>query len=270
MRFRINVDYPTGRTTIHTVNNDRRCQPREKRPQDGGWLGPFATAQEATQAAIETGLRIHPCRLCNPQLSVPQQADVVEPEWWHYRGIRGSTEDLSAEETENYRRVPAQQELMITQAATELTQMWVDLEQMLLDAQDSGFSDEVVLEMRRYATEERIQALGAASYAQAVDGDPGGIYDLVYDIFRDMTVIQVEVFDALLRACDSRDPGDLDSAIASARYCQSLGEQALMMIPELAKLGKEDGSDQERGCIWGCVGVVVLVVLVIIVAAICG
>ena len=269
MRFRINVDYPTGRTTIHTVNNDRRCQPREKRPQDGGWLGPFATEREATQAAREAGLRVHPCRLCNPQLSVPPQADVVEPERWHYRGIRGSTEGLSAEETENYRRVPAQQELMLTQAATELTQMWVDLEQMLLDAQNSGFSDEVVLEMRRYATEERISALGAASYAQDVDGDPG-IYDLVYDIFREMAVIQVEVFDALLRACDSRDPGDLDSAIASARYCQSLGEQALMTIPDLAKLGKQDESDQEQGCIWGCVGVVVLVVLVIIVAAICG
>ena len=269
MRFRVNVDYPTRRATVHTVNSDGRCQPREKRPQDGGWLGPFATVQEATQAAVETGLRIHPCRLCNPQLSVPQQADIAEPEWWHYRGTLGSYEGSAAEETENYRRVPVQQELLLTQAATELTQIWVDLEQMLLDAQDSGFSDEVVLEMRRYAAEERIQALGASSLAQTVDGAPG-TYELVYDIFREMTVIQVEVFDALLRACDSRDPGDLDSAIASARYCQSLGEQALMMIPELAKLGKRDGGDQEQGCIWGCVGVVVLVVLVIIVAAICG
>lgn len=259
MSFRINVDYPTRRATVHTVNDDGRCQPREKRPQDGGWLGPFATAQEATEAATETGLRIHPCRLCNPQLSVPQQADFAEPEWWPYGETVGSAEYLSVEE----------QELLLTQAATELTQIWADLEQMLLAVQASGFSDGVILEIRRYATEERIQTLLAAPFAQAVDFAPG-IYEPVYDIFREMMVIQVEVCDALLRACDPRDPDDLEAVLVSVWYGQSLGERALRTISGLPQRGKRDGSDQDQGCIWGCVGVVVLVVLVIIVAVICG
>ncbi len=272
MSFRVNVDYPTRRATIHTVNDDGRCQPRRKRPQDGGWLGPFATPEAATQAASETGLRIHPCRLCNPWLPALQSPDVPGWESRHYRGTVGSAGSSPVEETENRYRTPIQQERVLTEAAMELTQVWADIEEMLVEAQASGFSDEVVQEMRRYATDERIHALGSFSLMQSADVD-SDIYKPVYDIFREMTEIQVEVFDALLRACDSRNPGDLESAIFSAQYCQSLGEQALMMIPDLAKRRRQEegGEDGEQGCIWGCVGgAVVLVILIIIVASSCG
>lgn len=271
MSFRVNVDYPTRRATIHTVNGDGRCQPRRKRPQDGGWLGPFATSEAAIQAANETGLRIHPCRLCNPRLPALQHPDFPGWESRHYRGTVGSPGSSRAEETEDSYRTPIQQERVLTEAAMELTQVWAGVEEMLVEAQASGFSDEVVREMRRYATDERIHALGSFSLMQSADVD-SDIYKPVYDIFREMTEIQVEVFDTLLRACDSRDPGDLESAIFSARYCQSLGEQALRTIPDLAKRRRQEegGEDGEQGCIWGCVGAVVLVVLIVAVASICG
>lgn len=290
MRFRINVDYPTGRTTIHTVNNDRRCQPREKRPQDGGWLGPFATEREATQAAREAGLRVHPCRVCKPRLSTAQRPALrvekeparLEPEVLavpesssQRERVRlgrtlGSAAYSVAKEAENRPRMSIQQERILTEAATELTQIWAGLEEGLLAAQSSDFGDEVVRGLKHEATESRISALGTASaYARVADMDTG-IYKPVYDIFREMADIQVEVFDTALWACDSRESKDLEYAIVSARYCQSLGEQVLMMMPELAQRRKQGESDQKRGCVWGCVGLFALVILIVAVTAICG
>ena len=154
-----------------------------------------------------------------------------------------------------------QHERLLTGAVTELTQHWATFEGMLLDTQSSGFSDKEVRELRRYATEGRISALGAASsFARVADFNPG-IYEPIYDTFREMANIQVEVFDALLRACDSRVPGDLEVAVVSARYCQSLGEQALGMIPELIRQRKQKEKDDERSCIrLGClISVAILV-----------
>lgn len=64
MGYRINADYRTAK--IHTVNNDGRCQPREKDPDAGEWLGPFATREGAKQAANERGLEITFCGVCKP------------------------------------------------------------------------------------------------------------------------------------------------------------------------------------------------------------
>ena len=291
MSFRINVDYPTGRTTIHTVNNDRRCQPREKRPEDGGWLGPFATEREATQAAREAGLRVHPCRVCKPRLSTARRPELrVEkerarpepevpavpespPQLEQVRLGRtlGSATYSVAEEAENRRRTPIQQERILTEAATELTQIWAGLEEGLLAAQSSSFGDEVLRTLKHEATESRISALGTASaYARVADMDTG-IYRPVYEIFREMADIQVEVFDTVIWACDTRVPKDLEYAIVSARYCQSLGEQVLMMMPELAAQRRsQEESNQKQGCIWGGVGLLSLAVLIASVAVICG
>lgn len=66
MGYRVNVDIPTRLATIHTVNDNPECQPRDKRPENGYWAGPFATKEEATQVASESGLRVHLCQVCNP------------------------------------------------------------------------------------------------------------------------------------------------------------------------------------------------------------
>lgn len=190
------------------------------------------------------------------------------------RGLRsaanlGSDMEAAAKELERRQQAHIRQERILTQATTEVTQVWAGIEEKLLDAQASSFGDQEIRELRRYATEERISALGSVSFARVSDG-ASGIYKPVYDIVREMADIQVEVFDAVLRACDSRDPGALDSAIASARYCQSLGEQALMLIPELSQQRKQRERNLWRGCVLGCVGVVFGAVLLffILVAAV--
>ena len=67
MSFCVNVDKPTKRATIHTfISSDPRCQPQDKQSQDGDWLGPIDTKQEAIEAAEEAGLNVHLCGVCNP------------------------------------------------------------------------------------------------------------------------------------------------------------------------------------------------------------
>lgn len=66
MSYRVNVHKPTPLATIHRVNNDPRCQPREKSPEDGYWTEPVATKAEATQKAKDSGLPIHDCGVCHP------------------------------------------------------------------------------------------------------------------------------------------------------------------------------------------------------------
>ena len=68
MNFRINVDKPTPSATIHKVSSkDRRCQPRlDKLSENGYWVKPVATRDEAIQKASESGLRIHYCGVCHP------------------------------------------------------------------------------------------------------------------------------------------------------------------------------------------------------------
>lgn len=169
-------------------------------------------------------------------------------------------------------QAPVRQKNLLTGAATELTQHWVTLEEMLVDTRASSFSDREVRELRRHATEARINALGAASSFARIDDFKPGIYEPIYGIFREMAEIQVEVFDAVLRACDSRNPGDLDSAIASSRYCQSLGEQALLLLPELLRQHEQKKDDSARnwfrGCLWvGVAFVLFFVLLVVAIAA---
>jgi len=188
------------------------------------------------------------------------------------RGLRsaanlGSDMEAAAKELERRQQAHIRQERILTQATTEVTQVWAGIEEKLLDAQASSFGDQEIRELRRYATEERISALGSVSFARVSDG-ASGIYKPVYDIVREMADIQVEVFDAVLRACDSRDPRALDSAIASARYCQSLGEQALMLIPELSQQRKQRERNLWRGCVLGCVGVVFGAVLLFVLLAV--
>ena len=158
-------------------------------------------------------------------------------------------------------QAPVRQKNLLTGAATELTQCWASLEELLLDTRTSGFSDKEVRDLKRHATEARINALGAVSSFARTDDFKPGIYEPIYGIFREMAEIQVEVFDAVLRACDSRNPGDLDSAIAASRYCQSLGEQALLSLPELLRQHEEKEENEKRSCTrTGCIIAIVTLI----------
>lgn len=165
----------------------------------------------------------------------------------------GTAAGSAAKELERRHQWRIRKERNLTEGMSKLTQEWVDIEEILLVAQASGFSDEVVRELRREANQKRIRALGASSFARSAGVAPG-IYKPITDIVREMADLEVEVFATVLRACDSREPKDLESAILTARYCQSLGEQALMMMPELFQLQKQKEKDEIRSYVRkGCV-----------------
>lgn len=66
MGYHVNVDKPSGSATIHRVNDDPRCQPREKDEKDGYWVEHIPTREEALQVAENSGLRVHLCGVCKP------------------------------------------------------------------------------------------------------------------------------------------------------------------------------------------------------------
>lgn len=66
MTFRVNEDKPTRKATIHRVNDNRDCQPQEKRPENGRWIEGLPTIEEAIQAATATGQEVQRCQVCNP------------------------------------------------------------------------------------------------------------------------------------------------------------------------------------------------------------
>ena len=66
MNFRVNVDRPERKATIHSVNSGPRCQPDENPKKHGYWTDPVATKEEAFQAAKESGWKPHLCQLCWP------------------------------------------------------------------------------------------------------------------------------------------------------------------------------------------------------------
>lgn len=65
MPYRVNVDRPTISARIHR-GDCRYIGRRPKKPEHGGRRGPYATLEEAKQAAKDTGLQVSKCRKCNP------------------------------------------------------------------------------------------------------------------------------------------------------------------------------------------------------------
>ena len=42
---------------------------------------------------------------------------------------------------------------------------------------------------------------------------------------------KIPLFDEIIEVCDSREASDLDHALATTRYCLSLGEQTILTVP---------------------------------------
>ena len=66
MAFWVNEDRPDNSAIIH--RDDRSCEvPQDKKPEDGGWRGPFDTKEKAEQVARDTGRKVvRGCQICNP------------------------------------------------------------------------------------------------------------------------------------------------------------------------------------------------------------
>ncbi len=55
MGYVVNEDKPTNSAIVHTETCEHYIERRPKNPQDGGWLGPFETEDEAFAEAQDTG-----------------------------------------------------------------------------------------------------------------------------------------------------------------------------------------------------------------------
>lgn len=75
MRYWVNQDMPTHTTIHHADSPDRRCQPQDKRPQDGRWHtcpseeSLVELARELRQQSPAT--RWKRCQICLP--AVPDE-----------------------------------------------------------------------------------------------------------------------------------------------------------------------------------------------------
>ena len=109
------------------------------------------------------------------------------------------------------------------------------MEDWLNSIQQSGFRASAISNVRTHAREERLAAI-----TRQVQGDMAvqrGSWDAAVrpalDILSELDLQDESVYDTVLLACDTAQPGDLESALATVRYCQTRAEQGLRMVPEL-------------------------------------
>lgn len=57
-RWAVNVDKPTSAALVHDANCRYYLGRVPKRPEDGGWEGPFDSRNDALGFALGTGMRI--------------------------------------------------------------------------------------------------------------------------------------------------------------------------------------------------------------------
>ena len=118
--------------------------------------------------------------------------------------------ELASWDLAEQRKARADEELILTGTATELTQQWNMLDDRLQGLLESGFSERDLNELKREASERRVNALGATSFVRGRNIDRG-TYQPVYNIFQEMVDAQVEIWDSLLTSLNSLDPNELES-----------------------------------------------------------
>lgn len=65
--FAVNVDRPTGKALVHRTDCEYYVSRRTKKPEDGGWEGPFRDRGDAFALARDTGMReARGAGCCNP------------------------------------------------------------------------------------------------------------------------------------------------------------------------------------------------------------
>lgn len=133
----------------------------------------------------------------------------------------------------------------LVEMATLSAQKWAVLEDMLLLIKDTDFGDETVRNLRQDARSSRLEAMGELARHQV--GDPiEGRYKPLWDIFREMADAEMRLYDEIIEACDDRTLEKLDHALATARLCVSLGEQAIQMMPAITAARLQEEKRQEE------------------------
>ena len=109
------------------------------------------------------------------------------------------------------------------------------LENWLLSIQQSGFNAASIAEVRDVAREGRLSAIThqVREDLSVQQGNQDNPLRPVLEILVALNSEDEYVYDTVLLVCDTAEPKNLESALATVRYCQSRAEQALRMVPEL-------------------------------------
>ena len=129
-------------------------------------------------------------------------------------------------------------------------QQYLEIEDWLTSIQQSGFDEDTIARVRDRAREERLSAI-----TRQVRDDLSNLQDHQHDVLRPVLNILAElnlrdesVYDSVLLACDTAQPGELEVALTTVRYCQTLAEQGLRTIPEvLARQQRREASAAALG-----------------------
>ena len=199
------------------------------------------------------------------------------PSLWElvYLGqVVGDMADASAREGMAARRNLNQYEDNLVEMATLLTKKWATLEDTILLVQRTNFDEQELRELRQFARDSRIEALGESARHRV--GDPvDWRYRPLWDIFRELADTEIRLYDEVLKACDTQEESDLTVALATARYCVSLGEQAILTMPAITqeRLRREKSEKAESmeklrfGC-WVAVAVFLLLFTVCVISVV--
>ena len=127
-----------------------------------------------------------------------------------------------------------QYEPIIEQCRTRI-QHYDTLENWLLSIQQSGFDAESISTVRDVARERRLSAITrqVREDLSVQQGNQDNALRPVLEILAALNLEDEYVYDTVLLVCDTAEPKNLESALATVRYCQSRAEQALRMVPEL-------------------------------------
>ena len=127
-----------------------------------------------------------------------------------------------------------QYDLVIEQCRARIRH-YETLENWLLSIQQSGFNAASIAEVRDVAREGRLSAIThqVREDLSVQQGNQDNPLRPVLEILVALNSEDEYVYDTVLLVCDTAEPNNLESALATVRYCQSRAEQALRMVPEL-------------------------------------
>ena len=129
-------------------------------------------------------------------------------------------------------------------------QKYLEIEDWLTSIQQSGFDADTIARVRDRARKERLSAI-----TRQVRDDLSTLQDRQHDALRPVLNILAElnlrdesVYDSVLLACDTAQPGELEVALTTVRYCQTLAEQGLRTVPEVqARQNRREASAAALG-----------------------
>ena len=168
-------------------------------------------------------------------------------EWVYLGQVAGDMAEDSARQALEARKNLSQYEDTLVEMATLETKKWAALEDTILLVQRTNFDEEELRQLRQFARDARIEALGESARHRV--GDPvHPRYRPLWDIFKELADTEVRLYDEVLKACDTHEESDLTVSLATARYCVSLGEQAILTMPEItqARLSQERQEQTDR------------------------